>query len=204
MRRWSGCSSVATTMSKNVCRKLLQSPDPPRRPPLSPPSVPVTPTESIPSTPHQQARQAKRKRRVERNEWVRELHRQGKSVRGIARELRMSVRTILRYLHESHCPDWQLGRERKSRLDSFRYHVDRRIQEGCRNAAGVRSEKDTNWLSCFPWTDRIIPNPVLNGCDEQQRASSGRRPVSSNTDISAARTSAAPPLADCRKVQSAW
>jgi transposase len=70
--------------------------------------------------------------------------------------------------------------------------------------AALRSEKDTNWLSCFSWTDRIIPNPVLNGCDEQQRASSGRRPVRSNTDISAARTSAAPPLADCRKVQPAW
>lgn len=52
----------------------------------------------------------------------------------------MSVRTILRYLRESRCPDWQSGRTRKTRLDSLRNYIDRRIQDGCRNAAELHRE----------------------------------------------------------------
>jgi transposase len=108
--------------------------------PESPPPAPVTPAAPTPPTPRQRARQTKRQRRVERYERVRALHRQGKSARGIARELKMSVRTILRHLREGHCPDWQPGRARQSRLDNFRDHIDRRIQEGCRNAAELHRE----------------------------------------------------------------
>jgi transposase len=77
---------------------------------------------------------------VERYERVRALHRQGKSIRGIARELVMSVRTVLRYLREGRCPDWQSGRARPTQLDSFRAYVDRRIGEGCHNAAQLYRE----------------------------------------------------------------
>src|SRR5262245_12673495 len=59
----------------------------------APPTTPTTPAETVPPTPRQQSRQAKRQRRVELYERVRELHKQGKSARGIARELGMSVRT---------------------------------------------------------------------------------------------------------------
>jgi transposase len=108
--------------------------------PEAPPSVLPTAAEPAPPTPQQQARQAKRQRRVERYERVRALHRQGKSARGIARELGMSVRTILRYLREGQCPDWKPGQPRPNRLDPFRDYIDRRIQEGCRNAAALHRE----------------------------------------------------------------
>jgi transposase len=71
---------------------------------------------------------------------VRERHRQGQSARGIARELKLSVRTVLRYLRQSDCPDWGRGRARSTRLERFGDHIDRRIQEGCQNAARLYRE----------------------------------------------------------------
>src|SRR5262249_52235560 len=103
------------------------------------PVVPAPVEPDLP-TPRQQIRQAKRQRRVGRYEHVRALHQQGKSIRGIARELAMSVRTVLRYLRESQCPDWRSGRARPTRLDNFREYVDRRIGEGCHNAAQLHPE----------------------------------------------------------------
>jgi transposase len=52
----------------------------------------------------------------------------------------MSVRTVLRYLRASSCPDWKPGQARPNRLDPFRDHIDRRLQEGCRNAAELHRE----------------------------------------------------------------
>jgi transposase len=113
---------------------------PPPESPSTPPPVLPPPAEPDLPTPRQQVRQAKRQRRVDRYEHVRALHRQGKSARGIARELEMSVRTVLRYLREGRCPDWQPGRARPTRLDCFRGYVDRRLGEGCHNAAQLHRE----------------------------------------------------------------
>jgi transposase len=123
------------------CLERITPTNPPSAPsPDAPPPVVPAPAEPDPPTPRQQVRQGKRQRRVERYEHVRALHQQGKSVRGIARELAMSVRTVLRYLRESQCPDWQPGRARPTRLDGFRAYVDRRIREGCHNAAQLHRE----------------------------------------------------------------
>jgi transposase len=108
--------------------------------PDTPSPVVPAPVDPKPPSPRQQIRQAKRQRRVERYEHVRALHQQGTSIRGIARELTMSVRTVLRYLRESRCPDWHSGRARPTRLDGFREYVDRRIGEGCHNAAQLHRE----------------------------------------------------------------
>jgi transposase len=54
--------------------------------------------------------------------------------------LGLAIRTVLRYLRESQCPDWQPGQPRPNRLDQFRDSVDRRIQEGCHNAAQLHRE----------------------------------------------------------------
>lgn len=123
------------------CLKDLP-PTGPARPatPTTPPPALPTPPEPVRPTRRQEARQARRQRRVARYEHVRELHRQGKSVRGIARELRMSVRTVVGYLRGGRCPDWQPGRSRPTGLDRFREHIDRRLGEGCRNAAELHRE----------------------------------------------------------------
>jgi transposase len=104
------------------------------------PPAPTEPPPAPPPTPRARARQAKRQRRVERYHDVRERHRQGQSARGIARELKLSVRTVLRYLRQGDCPDWRPGRTRSTRLERFGDHIDRRIQEGCQNAAQLYRE----------------------------------------------------------------
>jgi transposase len=86
------------------------------------------------------AQAAKRQRRVERFERVRQLHAAGTPLRQIARELAMSVKTVRRYLAGGGCPDWKPGRQRPTRVDAYTSQVDRRIAEGCRNAAAVYRE----------------------------------------------------------------
>jgi transposase len=93
-----------------------------------------------PLTPRAEARQAQRQRRVELHQDVRARHGQGQSARGIARELKLSVRTVLRYLRQGDCPDWGRGRTRPTRLERFGDHIDRRIREGCQNAAQLYRE----------------------------------------------------------------
>jgi transposase len=62
------------------------------------------------------------------------------SIRHISQALAMSRQAIRRYLRSGRCPDWQPGRSRPTLLDGSRAEVDRRIQEGCRNAAEVYRE----------------------------------------------------------------
>jgi transposase len=123
---------------KNGLESAAASTPADQQPPAPPPPIPAAPTEppSAPLlTPRAQARQAKRQRRVERYQEVRQRHRQGQSARGIARELKLSIRTVLRYLRQDDCPDWRAGRTRPARLEHFRDYIDRRIGEGCQNAA---------------------------------------------------------------------
>jgi transposase len=107
---------------------------------------PAAETTEVPSEPaavrsaHEPALSAKRQRRVERYERVRQLHESGTPLRQIARELAMSVKTVRRYIAGSGCPDWKPGRQRPTRVDASTEHVDRRIAEGCRNAAEVYRE----------------------------------------------------------------
>jgi transposase len=85
-------------------------------------------------SPRRQAQRARRQRRVERFEQVHARHRQGHSLRRIARELGMSRSAVRRYLRCKTCPDWNPGRARRSRLDVHRDWIDARLAEGNLNA----------------------------------------------------------------------
>jgi transposase len=52
----------------------------------------------------------------------------------------MSTKTVRRYIAGGGCPDWKPGRQRRTRVDAYTAHVDRRLAEGCRNAAEVYRE----------------------------------------------------------------
>jgi transposase len=78
-------------------------------------------------SPRNQALRARRERRVERFEQVHERHRQGHSLRRIARDLAMSRCAVRRYLRCETCPDWNPGRARKSQLDVHREWIDARL-----------------------------------------------------------------------------
>ena len=95
---------------------------------------------SEPPSPHEQARQQKRGRRAERYRRVRELRGRGLSMRRIAGEVGLEVKTIRRYLRLDRCPDWTPGRRPTTRLDAFAAHVDAWIGGGGRNAAELHRD----------------------------------------------------------------
>lgn len=95
------------------------------------PPAPATPSRA------EAIREAKRSRREARFDEVRRRRSAGESLRGIARGLRMSYRTVVKYLRLSRCPDWQAGQPRATRVDRYRSIVDEFIRDGGRVAATV-------------------------------------------------------------------
>jgi transposase len=85
-------------------------------------------------------RQARRQRRLERYERVKELHRRGVGLREIARGLRISRRTVRRFVRAESFPERLAARPRTSRVARFADHVRRRWQEGCENVAELHRE----------------------------------------------------------------
>ena len=105
--------------------------------PVTPPSVnavcnpnatPEPATDSPPVRSHRQ------QRRQDRFDDVRRLRLAGQSIRRIARALRISSTTVLRYARCTQCPDWNPGVPRGTRLDRFQTQVDAFIREGGRTA----------------------------------------------------------------------
>lgn len=97
-------------------------------------SAPV-PQAAAPLPERAQARAGRRRAREERHELVRGLHAQGRSLRQIAKQLKMSFRTVMRYVRGPVCPDWEAGRPRPSQLDDHGAFIADWIARGGRNAA---------------------------------------------------------------------
>jgi transposase len=95
---------------------------------------PPSPAPPRPPSPRQQAVAGRRERRRQRYEEARRMHDEGHSLRAIARALRMSSKTVIRYLRSECVPDWRPGRTAPSGLDRYREFIDRRVGEGCCNA----------------------------------------------------------------------
>jgi len=95
---------------------------------------------SEPPSPHERGRQEKRGRRAERYRRVRELRDGGLSMRRIAAEVGLEVKTIRRYLRLACCPDWNPGRPRATRLDAFAAPIDAWVGGGGRNAAELHRD----------------------------------------------------------------
>jgi transposase len=98
------------------------------------PSSSQSSIESAVESPRRQAQRSRRQSRVARFEQVHERNGQGHSVRRIARELGMSRCAVRRYLRCETCPDWNLRRKRRSRLDQHREWIDAQLAEGTINA----------------------------------------------------------------------
>ena len=99
-------------------------------------SVPDEP-ETLPLTAREQSREAKRQQRVEQYDRVRELHAAGESIRGIATALDLDRETVTRYVQA----DSFLERQSAPRTPTgYRDFLDRRLSEGCRNAAELHRE----------------------------------------------------------------
>src|SRR5262249_54223612 len=141
---------------------------------LAEPSQPPVPS------PHELARLASRQRRLERYQGVAALHRQGRSIRHLAKELAMSRKAIRRYLRSGRCPAWQPGGQRPTRLDGFRPGVERRIQEGCRNAAELHRELAAKGCDAsYDALRRFFTRRLAAGGQARKRANAARPPTRS-------------------------
>jgi transposase len=99
----------------------------------------------------------RQQRRQERFDEVRRLYRAGKSVRQVARELRLSRQTVIDYLHRERCPDWNPGTRRPTRLDGLQAQVDAFIREGGRMATVLfRQLKDRGCRSSYDAVRRFL------------------------------------------------
>jgi transposase len=77
---------------------------------------------------------------MERFDRVRELHRQGRSIRAIARELNLSRVAVKRYVRSESCPDWVGGRARSSGLNSYDEVINRWLEAGGTNMADLHRD----------------------------------------------------------------
>jgi transposase len=89
---------------------------------------------------HEQERLRRHARRVDRYEAVRELIRQGLSIRAVARTLDLSRTTVHRYLRADTFPEMSPRRKRSSILDPHRAYLEQRWREGCHNGRDLLCE----------------------------------------------------------------
>ena len=100
----------------------------------------VSPTTAHPLTRTEQVKASRRARRLARYNEVVELRRRGQSLRAVAREVGVDVRTIRRWLGADGFPERKERPAAPSKLDAYRTYLDRRLQEGCTNAAQLWRE----------------------------------------------------------------
>jgi len=111
-------------------------------------AVPPDPIPTLTPEPplKEQAAVGARATRQARFEQVRQLHRDGVSLRRIAKSLRLHGRTVQKYVRAESCPVWRSARKgipAPSPLDPFRPLVEQRITEGCPNARALFRELQT-------------------------------------------------------------
>ena len=160
------------------------------QPPAETPSPPQ-PNDSAATLPQPEVEPAIR-RRVERFERVHELHRLGWPIRRIARELGLSRSAVRRYLRRTTCPDWRPGRAARSALDKYRAEIDRRIAEGCTNAAQLHRELVAQGCRHSSVSVRRYVRKRL--------AAAGKSPARAN----AGKPPPAPPLPSARQLSFDW
>ena len=102
----------------------------------------VTEAEVSPKlTKAQRLKQSRDARRQECYDAVHELYAQGVSMRGIARQLNLSSRTVSKYLQAESCPTYPQGvRRGRSILQPHIDYLQKRWQEGCHNASQLWRE----------------------------------------------------------------
>lgn len=133
-----------------------------------PNALPEPATDSPPVRSHRQ------QRRHDRFEEVRRLRREGQSIRQIARALRISSKTVLRYARCTQCPDWNPGVPRGTRLDRFESAVDAFIREGGRTATVLhRQLKDQGCDSSYDAVRRFLARRLQAAGIAPLRASRG-------------------------------
>src|SRR5438874_7151751 len=87
-------------------------------------------------------KQVRRDKRVARYEDVRTLFAQGLSLRAIARKLKLSRKTVRKFVQAEAYPERPQGTAgaRRSLLDPYKGYLLQRWQQGCRNSVQLYDE----------------------------------------------------------------
>jgi transposase len=120
-----------------AAQQLIAEKAPSAAPISEPKPVPV---DSGKISPRERLQHTRRQRRLDRYERVLDLHRQGMSLRQIARELNTSRRTVRRFIRTPAFPERAARRRMPSKLDRFVEFLRQRWDEGCHNAAQLHRE----------------------------------------------------------------
>jgi transposase len=139
--RWHLCKNLGDAVEAFLVRRRICLPEEapteaaPPIPPLPPPARFVTPRS-------QQLAHARLQRKWELMQHVQELHRHGVSIHQIALQMDLARQTVRKYLQQSTEPV-PTPRHRKSQLDPYEAYLVARWTAGCRNAALLFREIQT-------------------------------------------------------------
>jgi transposase len=151
--------------------------EPGRTEPVEPAS-PQAPSEPATESSRLRVRQVKRQRRAGRFEEVHRRHRQGHSERRIARELRMSRKTVRRYVRRASCPDWVPGRPRRSQVDAHREWIDARLAEGATSVMGLHRQLiERGYQGSYGSVWRYVSKRLGTAGKRDERRGAGSPPV---------------------------
>lgn len=101
---------------------------------------------------------------------VRELYRQGATIRGIATKFRMHRRTVRLFLNADECPERAPPRRRPNQLDLYLPYLKKRWTEGCHNAGELwREIKAQGFAGCESAVRHFIGGWRLNVAPELRR-----------------------------------
>jgi len=163
-------------------------------PPLS------LPTNSSPChlTRTQQDQRQRRDRRLARYEAVLDLHRQGRGVRAIARQLRIGRRVVRQYLAAPSFPERTPNRPRRTLLTPYEPYLRMRWEAGCQNAAALWRELRAQG---FTGTEGFVRQQV-----RRWRVTPGQpgKPARTNSGAGHGRRAMPPPVRTLSPRQAVW
>ena len=133
---------------------------------------------------------SRRDNRYARYEAVRALQQQGFSLREISRRLKISRRTIRRFVKAESFPEQGKRPKKASFFDPYNPYVLKRWQEGCRNGTQLYAEiKQGGYMGSAPLLRRFITELRK----KQPLAGRATVPTQQNSDAMAAIPAALPP-----------
>ena len=100
----------------------------------------ASPRPASSSRKEEQARAARRAQHLDQYEQVVTLRTQGVRNGEIAKRMKLSSRTIGRWLNRGHAPESKSRRKRASRIDAYQTYILKRWQQGCHNGIQLYQE----------------------------------------------------------------
>jgi len=131
LERWLGCKRRHLRQAAEMVRIATASVPPPVEATASPATV----------RQRQQSRRDERcAERLDRFTEVKELYRQGATIRGIAQKFKMHRRDVRQFIHADECPHRAQAQKRGSKLNKYLPYLRERWEQGCHNATELARE----------------------------------------------------------------